>query len=90
MAASKLHQSHAGSSGKPEAREASASPRTRRKESGSDTTAQIKHAFELALARTPSPRETDEISSFLAAGGELALAEFCQTLFNSNEFAFIP
>ncbi len=61
-----------------------------RKESGDDTGAQIKRAFELALARTPSPREADEVSSFLATGGELALAEFCQTLFNSNEFAYIP
>ncbi|MEP7362798.1 MAG: PSD1 and planctomycete cytochrome C domain-containing protein [Acidobacteriota bacterium] len=60
------------------------------RESGSDTSSQIKHAFELALARPPSPRETDEIASFLATGGDLALAEFCQTLFNSNEFAFIP
>jgi len=38
----------------------------------------------------PSPRELDEVSSFLSTGGEFALAEFCQTLFNSNEFAFIP
>ena len=61
-----------------------------RKEVDGDTTAQIKHGFELALGRMPSPRELDEVSSFLSTGGEFALAEFCQTLFNSNEFAFIP
>ena len=61
-----------------------------RKEAGGDRTAQIQRAFELALMRPPSPSEMDHASSFLAKGGELALAEFCQTLFNTNEFAFIP
>ncbi|MBK7928736.1 MAG: PSD1 domain-containing protein [Bryobacterales bacterium] len=61
-----------------------------RKEAGDDRSAQIKRAFELALMRPPSPGEMDHASSFLTKGGELALAEFCQTLFNTNEFAFIP
>ena len=61
-----------------------------RKEAGDNSGTQIQRGFELALGRLPTPRERDEVLSFLAAGGELALAEFCQTLFNSNEFAFIP
>jgi len=61
-----------------------------RKEAGDNAAAQINRAFELALSRPPAPREFDYASSFLAKGGEPALAELCQTLFNSNEFAYIP
>ena len=60
-----------------------------RREADNDA-ARIRRAFELAFARTPEPKEMDEAAGFLARGGAPALAEFCQTLFNTNEFAYLP
>jgi hypothetical protein len=61
-----------------------------RKEAGPDASAQVKRGFELALAREPSAKELDDAVSFLGRAGEGGLTDFCQTLFNLNEFAYIP
>ncbi len=61
-----------------------------RREAGPGAEAQIRLAFELAFARQPEARELDEAAKFLARGGEPALAELCQTLLNTNEFAYLP
>ncbi len=56
-------------------------------ESGTDFTAQIKRAFQLALARPP--RET-ELTACLAVAQREGLETVCRALFNSNEFLFLP
>ena len=61
-----------------------------KREAGSEASAQVKRGFEIALARGPSPKELDDAVSFLARGGGASLTDFCQTLFNLNEFAYIP
>ena len=50
---------------------------------------QVRHAFQLALGRTPTPTETDAALSFFR-DNPTGLVDFCQTLFNLNEFAYIP
>ena len=59
------------------------------REVGSAPEAQVKQAFQLALGRSPSPTETDAALSFMR-GNPTGLVDFCQTLFNLNEFAYIP
>jgi cytochrome c553 len=59
------------------------------KEAGTDPQAQVKHAFQLALGRVPTPKESDAALTFLKSN-ETGLVDFCQTLFNLNEFAYIP
>ena len=59
------------------------------REAGSAPEAQVKQAFQLALGRSPSPTETDAALSFMR-GNPTGLVDFCQTLFNLNEFAYIP
>ncbi|MEO7653463.1 MAG: PSD1 and planctomycete cytochrome C domain-containing protein [Bryobacteraceae bacterium] len=59
------------------------------REAGSDPGRQIDRAFELALARPPSPIERAAAMKFIAANPE-GLVDFCQTLFNTNEFVYIP
>jgi hypothetical protein len=59
------------------------------REAGTDPQAQVKHAFQLALGRQPSPTETDSALSFLR-NNSTGLVDFCQTIFNLNEFAYIP
>ena len=59
------------------------------REAGSAPEAQVKQAFQLALGRSPSPTETDAALSFMR-GNSTGLVDFCQTLFNLNEFAYIP
>ena len=56
-------------------------------EAGSDPDAQIRHAFQLALQRDPTPEELAEISAVVADHG---LAVLARALFNSNEFLFLP
>ena len=59
------------------------------REAGPAPEAQVSQAFQLALGRAPSPTETDAALSFMR-GNQTGLVDFCQTLFNLNEFAYIP
>jgi hypothetical protein len=58
-----------------------------RKEAGNDTNGQIEKAFLLALGRPATQFEKTQSAEFLS-GGPHRLAEFCQALFNLNEFAY--
>jgi hypothetical protein len=60
-----------------------------RKEAGADPVEQVDLAFQLALSRKAKPDERDEAVAFLRSGGS-TLTDFCQIIFNLNEFAFIP
>jgi hypothetical protein len=60
-----------------------------RKEAGTDPAGQIDLAFQLALSRKPNQKEFDQARAFLRAGQD-ALTDFCQVMFNLNEFVFIP
>lgn len=57
-------------------------------ESKGDTTRLIELAFEHALARKPSASELSKAKDFLAASPD-SLQDFCQALFNINEFVYI-
>ncbi len=59
------------------------------KEAGADAGAQVDRAFLLALGRPPKPTErTASIAFIQAKPGRLA--EFCQAMFDLNEFAYKP
>jgi hypothetical protein len=58
-------------------------------EAGRDLNKQIERAYELALARKPYPKEIAIAKSFFE-GNPDALVDFCQTIFNLNEFAYVP
>jgi hypothetical protein len=58
-----------------------------RKEAGADTSAQVEKAFLLALGRPATPFEKARSIEFLTGAPE-RLAEFCQAMFNLNEFAY--
>jgi hypothetical protein len=60
-----------------------------RKEAGSDPSEQVDLAFQLALSRKPTPKESRESIEFLKTGPD-ALTDFAQAVINLNEFAFIP
>jgi hypothetical protein len=60
-----------------------------RREVGNDTAKQVDRGFELALARAPRDSERRESVEFLRRDDN-ALVDFCQGLFNLNEFAFMP
>jgi mono/diheme cytochrome c family protein len=60
-----------------------------RREAGADPAAQINLAFELALARPPSPQERAESLAFVEQGPD-ALTDFAQAIFSLNEFAYAP
>jgi hypothetical protein len=60
-----------------------------RKEAGSDTAAQVDRAFLLALGRAPSAPEKSSSIEYVKGGPE-RLAEFCQAMFNLNEFVYRP
>jgi hypothetical protein len=58
----------------------------------------VNHAYRSALGREPSARENEVSSAFLekqaasyqgTAGAESALTDFCQTLFDLNEFLYV-
>jgi hypothetical protein len=53
-----------------------------------DRKAQIEKAYEIALGRKPTAREIDLALSFLS-NNPTGLVDFCQTIFNLNEFAYI-
>jgi hypothetical protein len=60
-----------------------------RAEAGPSAGAQVERAYQLALLRRPSARERELGVRFVQQDPE-ALADFCQTLFNLNEFAYLP
>jgi len=60
-----------------------------KQEAGASVPAQIDRAFLLALGRVPTPSEKSSSLAFVN-GGPNRLAEFCQAMFNLNEFAYKP
>ena len=61
-----------------------------RKEAGADPTEQVDLAFQLALGRKPTLVGARAIGTAFCAAGTEVLPDFCQAMFNLNEFAFIP
>jgi len=59
------------------------------REAGPLPEAQVTQAFQLALGRTPTSTENYAALSFFR-NNPTGLVDFCQTLFNLNEFAYIP
>lgn len=57
------------------------------KEAGAEPKHQIHRAFLLALGRDTTPAEFALSSSFLKKG---SLSDLCLTLFNRNEFVYVP
>jgi len=58
-------------------------------EAGPELDAQIDRAFKLALARPPRESEKAQAKAFIESGPH-GLVDFCQTLFNLNEFVYRP
>jgi mono/diheme cytochrome c family protein len=58
-----------------------------RREAGAGAGAQVERAFRLALGRAPLPEERAKAIEFLQ-NSQNGLAEFCQALFNLNEFVY--
>jgi hypothetical protein len=67
------------------------------REAGPDSTRQINHGFQLALARSPTATELTESLEFLSkqrarhpesSDGKAALVDFCHVLLNSNELIY--
>ena len=60
-----------------------------KKEVGDDASLQVARAFELGLARAPSPTERDRSITLIQSAPE-GLLDFCQAIFNLNEFVYTP
>jgi hypothetical protein len=60
-----------------------------RREAGEGVPAQVDRAYRLALSRPPRPAEREAAVEFIR-GSPNGLAEFCQVLFNLNEFVYRP
>jgi mono/diheme cytochrome c family protein len=58
-----------------------------RTDAGADTGAQVDRAYELALARPPSPFERERAIEFIRSGSR-GLDDFCQAVFSFNEFVY--
>jgi hypothetical protein len=58
-----------------------------RKEVGADVAKQIERAYQLALGRAPSAFERAKTTAFIRDNPN-GLTEFCQALFNLNEFVY--
>jgi len=58
-------------------------------DAGSDPGRQVDRAYALALGRAPQPRERALAVDFIQSSNR-GLVDFCYTLFNLNEFAYIP
>jgi hypothetical protein len=56
-------------------------------EAGAGAADQVERAYQLALARPPSDYETTKAVEFIQ-GSPHGLVDFCQTLFNLNEFVY--
>ncbi|MEZ5353584.1 MAG: PSD1 and planctomycete cytochrome C domain-containing protein [Bryobacteraceae bacterium] len=63
--------------------------RLRREAAQGDARDQVKLAFSLALARMPSGEELTSSVDFVQSS-KTGLADFCQALFNLNEFVYTP
>jgi hypothetical protein len=59
------------------------------REAGPEPAARIDRAYRLALGRSPDAVERRLAESFLAEGGETALADFCLAILNVNEFVYV-
>jgi hypothetical protein len=59
------------------------------REAGKDAGQQVNRAFELAYLRAPSQTERAAAVDFLKSNPD-SLVDFCQALFNSNEFVYMP
>lgn len=57
-------------------------------ECGRNRQCQLRHAYKLAMARSPLPVEIRIAEKFRAKGGQLQ--DFCLALLNRNEFVYIP
>ena len=57
------------------------------REAGPSAEAQVNHAFQLALARQPTPAEIEKAVRFIRRS-PTGLVDFCQTIFNLNEFVY--
>ncbi len=55
-------------------------------DAGEDAPSQVRLAYQLALAREPSPAELDTAVEFV---GEQSLFHFCRVLLNANEFLYV-
>lgn len=55
-----------------------------------EPTKQVTRAFELAVGRAPTAKESAAAVAFLKPGGDDVLTDFCRTIFNLNEFAYVP
>jgi cytochrome c551/c552 len=60
-----------------------------RRDAGADAARQVERAFELGLARAPSPTERDRSITLVQSGPD-GLLDFCQAIFNLNEFVYTP
>jgi hypothetical protein len=60
-----------------------------RREAGDDARKQVEMGFELALARAAKEDEIARSVDFVKSS-DTGLADFCQALFNLNEFVFMP
>jgi mono/diheme cytochrome c family protein len=58
-----------------------------RKEAGDNSSAQVERAFQLALGRAPTGYEKDQALTFIKTS-RAGLEEFCQAIFNLNEFVY--
>jgi hypothetical protein len=58
------------------------------REAGADRRAQIDRAYRLALGRAPTEFERTRAAEYMRDSAD-GLAEFCQALFNLNEFVYV-
>jgi len=59
-----------------------------RREAGDDARAQVERAFRLALGRSPDEFERTRVMTFIRNSPK-GLVEFCQAMFNLNEFVYL-
>ena len=60
-----------------------------RQMAGDDAAAQVRAAYAIALGRAPSQQEAERSIAFVTADKN-GLVDFCQTMFNLNEFVYFP
>lgn len=60
-----------------------------RQMAGDDAAAQVRAAYAIALGRAPSQQEAERSITFVTADKN-GLVDFCQTMFNLNEFVYFP
>jgi hypothetical protein len=61
-----------------------------KRDAGTDPAKQIERAYWLSLGRAPTPKESTIGVTFLRNGGKDALVDFAHTVFNLNEFVYVP